>query len=306
VGGVALFPIDRIEAAANATVAQPGAFPAAVESPTIVVPGGHDSAVWGVAASPDGRWLATASHDGTAKLWDAQTLKLVRTFEQQEGIVWSVAFSPDSKYLASGSGTAAIWEVETGREFLRFAGHERLVVSLAFHPRQPILASSSLDGTVRLWDITGKQPLGVLHRFDSAVHRLAFRPDGRWLAAACHDQCVAVWEFGDHASSSAPRAPDHLLTGHTSAVWAVAFSADGRWLASGADQGKVILWDGDHFGRVVNLETSTGQIRCLSFSRDGGLLAGAGTYSAGSDVNQIIVWDLEQVRGTLREMNLDW
>jgi WD40 repeat protein len=59
--------------------------------------------VWGVAASPDGRWLGTSSHDRTVKLWDAQTLKLMRTLEGHRDVVWCVAFSPDSKTFASGS-----------------------------------------------------------------------------------------------------------------------------------------------------------------------------------------------------------
>jgi WD40 repeat protein len=304
-GGVALYSIENIEAAARATLAASRDWPATIEAPTAVMPGGH-SEIWGVATSPDGRWIATASHGGTAKLWDARTLKLVHSFEPNEGVLWSVAFSRDSKLLASGSGTVKVWEVESGREVHSFAGHERLIVSLAFHPTRPWLVSSSLDGTVRIWDLDADRPLVLLHGFDSPVHNLAFRPDGRWLAAACHDQHVALWELGDSSGEPGPRPPDRLLQGHTSAVWAVGFSADGLWLASGADQGQVILWDGERFARKVSLETNSGQVRCLSFSRDGGLLAATGGYAAGNEVSQTIVWDLDKVHAALQEMKLDW
>ena len=54
----------------------------------VVVPGGHVDQVWGMAASPDGRWFATASHDATVKLWDASTQQLLRTFEGQDELAW--------------------------------------------------------------------------------------------------------------------------------------------------------------------------------------------------------------------------
>ncbi len=277
--------------------------PVRIDPRTTLVPGGHIEAVWGIAASPDGRWLATASHDQTIKLWDARTMQLRRTLTGHGNIVWGIAFSPDSQYLASGSalphaGEVKVWEVASGRQRYHFEGHSRLVTALAFHPCRPWLASGSLDGSVRLWDLAAGRPLGLLHQLDQAVYSLAYRPDGRWLAAACLDQRVALWD--GNLSPTRPTPPEHRLTGHTAGVWSVRFSADGRYLASGSEQGIVILWDGDTFERRVTLRGGTGQIRGLCFSRDGELLAGACYYAP------TIVWDLAQVRTTLQEMNLDW
>ncbi len=158
-----------------------------------LISGGHISEIWGVAASPDGRWVATAAHEGSIKLWDARTMTLVHTLlGTADAAVWCVAFSPDSKTLASGAdkdpgGDVKLWDVASGRERASFDGHEQIVFSVAFHPRRPWLASCSGDRTVRLWDITTERPLGVLHRFDQPVRQLAFRPC-RWLAVACDDQ----------------------------------------------------------------------------------------------------------------------
>jgi WD40 repeat protein len=80
----------------------------------------------------------------------------------------------------------------------------------------------------------------------------------------------------------------------------VTFSPDGRTLASGANDGVVILWDGETGERVVTLRSGTGQVRTLSFSRDGELLAGA------AYLKPTVVWDLARLRHSLREMNLDW
>jgi WD40 repeat protein len=271
-----------------------------------VVPGGHQEGIWGVAASPDGRWVGTAAHDGSVKVWEARTMRLVHTLEGHSAIAWCVAFSPDSKRLASGGDDVFLWDVASGRELHRFDGHKAMVSSVAFHPTEPWLASSSLDGSVRLWDHNAAKPLGELHHFGGFVRCLAFRPDGRWLAATCHDHRVALWDFGERDGAATPRPPDRLLRGHTSAVCSVGFSADGRYLASGAGEGVVILWDGGTFERVVALEGGGGEIRSVCFSRDGGLL-GCGAFGPGPPgAARHSVWDLERLRASLREMDLDW
>jgi WD40 repeat protein len=275
-----------------------------VDPLTVVVPGGHVGTVWSVAASPDGRWFATASHDQTVKLWDAQSLRLVRTLTSHETLVWCVAFSPDSKYLASGSagehsGDIRVWEVETGAQKHHFQEHKALVAAVAFHPTRPWLVSSALDGSIYLWDLEADRSLGLLHRFDRSVYSLAFRPDGRWLAVAVHDHRIALWDMDRSLTPPAP--PDRFLTGHTGPVWSVGFSADGRHLASGSEQGVIRLWDGATFDPVATLRGATGQIRTACFSRDGELLAGAGYAPL-----LTTVWDLAAVRRTLAEMGLDW
>jgi eukaryotic-like serine/threonine-protein kinase len=305
-GSVGVCRVAELEAAR--TVAQGSSADAPLVGAVLVhpkeelIPGGHISEVWGIAASPDGRWVATAAHEGSIKLWDARTMALVRTLVGHKGAVWCVAFSPDSKTLASGAdkdpgGDVKLWDVPSGRERMSFDGHDQIVFSVAFHPHKPWLVTGSGDRTVRLWDVSAERPLGVLHRFDQPVRQLAFRPDGRWLAVACDDQRVALWDL---ERSSAPRPPDRWLTGHTSSPASVGFSPDGRTLASGANQGVVMLWDGETFDRIVTIRGGTGQIRGISFSRDGELLSTAAYAS------HTIVWNLRRLRGALREMNLDW
>jgi len=79
--------------------------------------GEHTDKLWDLAYSPDGRWLATASSDRTARIWDAVT-GAPRAVVHHDGGVVAVAFSPDSRLLASGGADRAVhvWDVSTGRE----------------------------------------------------------------------------------------------------------------------------------------------------------------------------------------------
>jgi WD40 repeat protein len=295
---------QKLKAVRGVGLAKPGSGSVDVLGLTIVVPGGHVSAVWGIAASKDGRWFATASHDHTVKLWDARSMKLVRTLTGHQEVVWGVAFSPDSQFLATGSvtersGEICLWEVATGKEIHRFHGHPRLVTSLAFHPTQPLLASCSNDGSLYLWDLSNRKSLGLLHKLDPGVYSIAFRPDGRWLAVGCPDYRVALWKM-EHAPAT-PAAPDKYLTGHTGAVWSVGFNADGTTLATGSERGVMILWNGETFEKMATLRGGVGQIRGISFSSDGQLLAGSAFDGP------LIVWNLAALRRSLQEMSVgDW
>ncbi len=110
--------------------------------------------------------------------------------------VYSVAFSPDGKRLASASGdeTVKVWDAGTGQETLTLKGHGGRVRSVVFSPDGQRLASASEDATVKVWDAgTGQETL-TLRGHTSSVLSVAFSPDGRWLASASKDATVKVWD----------------------------------------------------------------------------------------------------------------
>jgi len=123
---------------------------------------GHSGAVASVAFSPDGAKVLTGSYDNTARLWDAATGVIIRSFSHS-GRIKSVAFSPDGTKVLTGAdwpdNTANLWDAATGSLTRTFSGHTDWVYSVAFSPDGMKVLTGSRDGTAKLWWTNGNWPI---------------------------------------------------------------------------------------------------------------------------------------------------
>ena len=194
--------------------------------------------------------------------------------------VFSVAFSPDGRKLASGSAdnTVILWDLATGKAEKILKGHTEQVWVVAFSPDGRKLASVSWDRTVILWDLDNGRAEKKL-KGTVAVLSIAFSPDGKKLALGLSDNMVILWDLGSGKA-------EKILKGHASSVRSVSFSPDGRKLASGSADNTVILWD-LATGKAEKILGHISFVLSVAFSPDGKNLA------SGSEDKTIVLWDLD-------------
>jgi WD40 repeat protein len=150
-----------------------------------------------LAFSPGGRVLATGSTDGTARLWDPATGRLLHVLRHR-GHVVSVRFSPDGRELvtASGDGTAGVWDVATGERRLLLVGATGAAEGAAFSPDGKEIAVAFADRVARLYSSNDGRLLAPLAGHRDAVTAVAFSPDGRTLVTASEDGTARLWDAG--------------------------------------------------------------------------------------------------------------
>jgi WD40 repeat protein len=243
----------------------------------------------GVSWSSDGALLATASWDGSVRIWNGTTYRQVFEYWQHASPVQAVAFAPDGRRIASADylGLARIWDPASGRDYLTIRGHAGLVSALAFSPNSRRLVTGGDDRAVRVWDamLTTQEALPV-EPFNGGSHEVVFTSDGRYMA-------LAGWRSRSDSREPRLRVYDKKTGGvryfaaHAGPLCTVAVSPDDQALASGSDDRSIKLWDvasGQQLDQLAKAHDR--DVRCVAFSKDGALLG-----SAGAD-KVVKVWDL--------------
>ena len=205
--------------------------------------------------------------------WAQDRTEIVTAFKGHDGGVYSVAFTPDQKLLATGSldNSVALWDVATGKLFKQFAGptgHTKQVFAVAVSPDGSMLASGSGDNTLKLWDVPLNAPVKTQPMPD-AVRRLALSPDGLKLALALPGgkiTIVSVADFKELAKFDGP------------AVSKLTWTANGQNLIAGCEDGSLRMINvaknettvvGAHRGPVLQVLTPGGIV--VSAGGDGTL-----------------------------------
>jgi len=191
----------------------------------------------------------------------------IYTFSGHNDWVYSVTFSPDGKYLATGSRdeTAKLWEVATGKEIRTFRGHSDYVNSVAFSPDGKYLATGSVDKSAKLWEVATSKEIRIFRGHNGRVRFVAFSPDGKYLATGADDNTAKLWEV---ATGKEIR----TFRGHSNWVGSVAFSPDSKYLATGSLDNTAKLWE-VATGREIRTFGHTSFVSSVAFSPDGKYLA---------------------------------
>ncbi|NDJ18126.1 protein kinase domain-containing protein [Myxacorys almedinensis] len=220
--------------------------------------------------------IASPSPFGTA-----QTYKSLHTLTGHSSWVVSVAISPDSKTLVSGSldDLIMIWDLASGERLGILRGHTKSVNSLVYSPNGQVVISGSDDGTIKLWRMTDGALLRSLSGHSRDVNAAAVSPDGQFFASGSDDRTVCVWRL----------ATGELLRSYTDMsgmVRSVAISPNGQILASGRLDNQIKIWNLVTGQLLQTLSGHQNSVMSIAISPNGRYLV------SGSKDKLIKVWDL--------------
>lgn len=173
-----------------------------VEDGTFTLLRGHADEIRTLVFSPDGRWLASASRDKTARIWEVSTRKGQRVLEHPEPLN-AVAFSPDGRVVATGGDDRAVrlWDMASGKNLATLASGGCVILTVAFSPDGSVLAANSEDQWAVLWDAKTYAKLldipckscGCTSENSSWTNTLGFTTDSKVIASAPSGSDVGLW-----------------------------------------------------------------------------------------------------------------
>lgn len=222
---------------------------------------GHSRRVTALIFSSDGQLVASASMDGTIRIWNARTGALRHTLEGRSDWVTAVAFSSNDQLFASGSGcyTIQVWNTTTWTINHTLKSHAGRVDAVAFSPNGQFIASAAGEHIVRLWNTA----TGTLHRIleghSGIVLALAFSND-QLVASASRDSTIRLWNVMSGT-------PLHTFEGHSASVSAVAFSPNSQVIASASLDQTIRFWNTETKDMIQQYDVE--DIKTLFFSVDG-------------------------------------
>lgn len=262
------------------------------------------------AISADGSLIATAASDRHISLWDTASGSELRSLSIDDSRAFSghwvraIQFSDDGRLLVAAAGDRRLWlwDIASGALCGELRGHTDVVTDCALSRDAGVLVSSSLDGSLRVWDVApdgqGRQRAVLAREWAnneqgwrvpvnhqghwSGILGCAISADGRLAASASADQTLILWDL---ASGTAMR----QLKGHRQTVNACAFSPDGRRLVSASSGGTLRLWDLST-GEQRALAAHYQPVNACSYSADGEHIV-----SASSD-GTLRIWSPDGVR----------
>ena len=194
--------------------------------------------------------------------------------------VKAIAFTPDSKIVASGGGdkTIHMWDVKTENlELGELVGHESDIKSIAISPDGKYMISGDDSGVIKVWDLISKKEIFHIQAHPLPINSLAFSPDGQNFVSASDDYNIKLWNVKTWKEEC-------KIGQHSDIVNCVTFSPDGKLIASASDDCRIKIWKLNSQPPVYILDKHTKPVTSVAFSPD------SQTIISGSKDFTIRIW----------------
>jgi len=203
--------------------------------------GGSQEEFQTTAISPSGKTLLAGGFNKIISAWDLEKKSLISSLFKHhsqyshDGLIFSLVFSSDKKWVASGGGDNKIklWDALTGRLERIFNGHSEAVSAIAISCDSQVLISGSVDKTIRLWNIKSSYSSDILSGHTQKITCLGI--DGEYLISGSLDTTIKIWHLPTKQLVK-------TLTGHLNGVYSLAISPQGDILAT-AGVREIKLWN---------------------------------------------------------------
>lgn len=237
-------------------------------------------------------------------------IKLFKKLQGHSDWITRFAWSPDGKYIASGSDDhkVIVWNAKSGSAVAVLERHFEVITGVTWSPNGSRLASSSDDGIIWIWNVKKKDFEKRLYKDLTSITSLEWSPDGKYLASGSDEGLILIWDVENEkiikkinahheyvnsltwskraeylASSSGDQKikiwntknwkVDKVLKGRFGDVNSISFSPDSSLIAAGCEDGCIHIWNVVSGREETVLEGHTSYVRHIAFSSDGRLLA---------------------------------
>ena len=230
-------------------------------------------------------FFASASDDGTLKLWDVETKRCFTIADDSNAPITSVDFSENGRYVAyvDENSMLRMWDLKDGNRAFEEDAHDGEVITcVRFSPDGRFIATSSEDTTIKIWQVKNEVPhlYSTIEKAFPTINCVAFSPNGKYLACGTWDRKVALFDWQ----------ADKMLwmnDKHYSIVTSLAFSPDGQHLVSGSSDDTVFEWKVADGSIEAQYKDHHGGVNAVDYSQDGVWIASA------SGDEHIKLWERE-------------
>jgi WD40 repeat protein len=281
---------------------------------------GDDSPVRSICLDRSGEFLVSGASNGVIRIWNLKNKQCIQTINSTSEIIWKVVISPDSKIIAVNNYQSIELRGFNGNHIGILEGHSDLIYSMAFSSDSKFLTSGSRDTSIKIWDVESKTCISTLEGHTNTVHAVAFSPVESVLVSGGFDSSLRIWDTkskkslrvfqgetawirsiyycsksrliasgddnGDIKIWNLDKKKDPIvINGHKKAIYSVSISCDEKIMISSSYDKTIRIWDLESCTcRRVLVADST--VFSVAMTRDGSLFASAHHSS------NIQIWDV--------------